>query len=105
MANRRYIEEEWYTSNRTVYRKAYYFRVLGCSLCPPNRGENWNRVPRHDRYKSARKGRCSGPIEPPARYFEDGSPVPKSLKRLRRSDKPQFKYGVWWEPYYKRGNE
>lgn len=49
-------DEESTTNNSGVYRKLRR-RLLGCSICPPNRGENANRAPRTDRYKSRRKGR------------------------------------------------
>lgn len=97
--NHRVIEEEWYTANRTVHKRAYLRRVLGCDRCPPNKGENARRIARHDRYKSARKGRCSGPIEPPARYVEDDSPVPKYYKRIRVGTKRQRADGPWWNGY------
>lgn len=49
-------DEEYTTSSSSVYRKLRR-RLLGCSICPPNRGENANRSPRTDRYKNRRKGK------------------------------------------------
>ncbi len=49
-------DEESTTSHSSVYRKLRR-RLLGCSICPPNRGENANRARRTDRYKNARKGK------------------------------------------------
>lgn len=52
----RFRTEEETTSNSSVYRK-HRRRLLGCSLCPPNRRENANRVPRTDIHKDIRKGK------------------------------------------------
>lgn len=96
---KRYSEEFHTTSNPTVWRKLYYFRVLGCDICPPNRGENMTgRYPRHDRYKSARKGRCLGPIEPPCREI-----ALFYTKRCQRPGAPSHRYMKkcprWYDKY------
>lgn len=49
-------DEAFTTDNSSVYRKLRR-RLLRCSFCRPNRGENANRVPRTDRYKNGRKGK------------------------------------------------
>jgi hypothetical protein len=95
--SRSYFEEEHYTDNPTVWRHVYYFRVLYCNYCPPNGGENQRgRYQRHDRYKSVRKGRCSGSIEPPCRD-EDGSPSWECFKRPFRTSR------YYPEPSYRKG--
>ncbi|MBY0552595.1 MAG: hypothetical protein K2W95_35260 [Candidatus Obscuribacterales bacterium] len=50
--------EEETTSNSSVYRK-HRRRLLGCSICPPNRNENANRCPRTDIHKDRRKGKLN----------------------------------------------
>lgn len=48
--------EENTTSSSSVYRK-HRRRLCRCSICPPNRKENANRVPRTDIHKDRRKGK------------------------------------------------
>jgi len=59
----RELEES--TSNSTVYWKARRERVLDCGRCKPHNGydNKWSRHGRSDRYKSVRRGRCSGKVE------------------------------------------
>lgn len=56
----RYIKAEWeYLSNSTVDDRNRRFD-LWCSFCPPNKGENATKKPKHGKkkkYKLKRKGR------------------------------------------------
>jgi len=89
MPNRVY-EIQKYTSNPRQYKIARISREIGDE---PYGG----RTPRHDRYKSVRKGRCNGHTEPPVRdiafpwprSFRAGAPSPRYMKRV-----PE-----WWYNY------
>lgn len=78
------------TKDPQVYKKIFA-RITGCGCCPPNRGENANgRNGRVDRYKSARKGRCSGKLNPvfrekesPYIKYRTGAPNKRRYNKVR----------------------